>query len=341
VPSRFHISALGSAIDIELTGFSEADVAIVRGAWSRTLVESPTLPVTTISIQPPGIEGLTTRVTLAAIEAAKDDLLMLHAGAVADATGATIAYVGPSGRGKTTASIALGARFGYVSDETVGIRNDLSVLAYAKPLSIVGTTRHKKQASPDALGLLTPPDSLHLHRIVLLDRQSDGPDRPTVDTVGLADAIAELVPQTSYLSALGGGGLQRVAAAAAGGLLRVTYRESETLAPVFAELFTRPAEPAETWRTVPPVAGDGGLRRAPFVDAITDGRRIIVLHDETVRVIDGIGSTVWLAAVGTTLDEVTGIVVQRHGEPPVGTPREHVDTAVAELLDAGVLSPLP
>ena len=45
----------------------------------------------------------------------------LHAGGVADERRRVLALVGPSGTGKTTATLALARRLGYVSDETVSI----------------------------------------------------------------------------------------------------------------------------------------------------------------------------------------------------------------------------
>ena len=69
VPYRFSVTALGNPIDIELTGFSESDAEIVKGAWSRTVMADAPSSVATVSIQPPAIESLTTRVTLAAIKA--------------------------------------------------------------------------------------------------------------------------------------------------------------------------------------------------------------------------------------------------------------------------------
>ncbi len=71
-----------------------------------------------------------------AISGLRGEALMLHASAVALDDGRVIGFVGPSGRGKTTASQALGRTYGYVTDETLAIRADGSVVAYPKPLSI-------------------------------------------------------------------------------------------------------------------------------------------------------------------------------------------------------------
>lgn len=66
---------------------------------------------------------LTTQdITRALIAAQIGTLLMLHAGAVSDpVTGRSLVYVAAGGTGKTTLTRRLGQRFGYLTDETVGI----------------------------------------------------------------------------------------------------------------------------------------------------------------------------------------------------------------------------
>ena len=54
------------------------------------------------------LSGLSQQVTLAAIEAARGRAWMLHAAGIATPDGQVVVLVGPSGRGKTTASRALG-----------------------------------------------------------------------------------------------------------------------------------------------------------------------------------------------------------------------------------------
>jgi len=318
-------------------------------------------------------EILTQRVTLAAITAARGSMLMLHAGAVADPdTGASIVFVGPSGRGKTTASRALGARFGYITDETVGILDNHRIVPYTKPLSIIDGGSHKSQVSPDALGLAPTPANLHVHRMLLLDRTPDGPEVPEVHQLDLADALEELVPQTSYLSALPNG-LQQFAnvVASTGGIRVVRYREASTLGDIVAGMLAEPALPAsaptavptgastaarapavEEWRSVvdprnqfPTTAGapaglpTASIHRTDFVDAIDNGEVVVVLRDLQVRVIGGIGATVWLAsAEPLPLDRLVRVVLDTHGQPPTGDAHRIVEATVAELVDAGLLA---
>ena len=100
-------------------------------------------------------EAVTSEVTVAAILERAGELTMLHACGVADQNGAVIALVAKSGTGKTTASSQLARTFGYITDETVAIRPDGTVVPYPKPLSV-------KQATPGAAKLQVGPDELGL-----------------------------------------------------------------------------------------------------------------------------------------------------------------------------------
>lgn len=385
---QFRLDALGMTFDVQVHGVDAAQQATLLDSWSRSLrPANDSTPAATVTAalspatlpdplpessgHPAGIndasnsfvaetfgelsEILTQRVTLAAIIAARGSMLMLHAGAVADPdTGASIIFVGPSGRGKTTASRALGARFGYITDETVGILDDHRILPYTKPLSIIDGGSHKNQVSPDALGLAPTPGNLHVHRMLLLDRTPDGPEIPEVHQLDLADALEELVPQTSYLSALPNG-LQRFAnlVASTGGIRVVRYREASTLGDVVAGMLAEPAAgtPAtEEWRSIanpragipaqsaPETAPAGSIQRTDFVDAIDNGDVIVVLRDLHVRVIGGIGATVWLAcAEPLSLDRLIQVVLDTHGQPPAGDAQRIVEATVAELVDAGLV----
>jgi hypothetical protein len=185
-------------------------------AWCRAatdLSQDPDVTVklsTEVGVVEPGFDltdsepdrllhHLSTLVTMRAIEHQAGRLVLLHAGAVASPSGAVVGLVGPSGAGKTTAMHHLGARFGYVTDETLAVRPDGTVAGYPKPLSLVRDgLGHKEQVGPDALGLLAPPARCHLVGLILLDR--DGTDPTLVETVPRLDALAMLAPHTSYLS---------------------------------------------------------------------------------------------------------------------------------------------
>ncbi len=93
------------------------------------------VPVVTLAPHT-SLEVATQDITKAFIGQHHGKLLMLHAGAVTDEAGRTLAYVAPSGTGKSTLTRLLAREFGCVTDETVGIRVDtLEVLPYPKPVT--------------------------------------------------------------------------------------------------------------------------------------------------------------------------------------------------------------
>ena len=151
------------------------------------------------------MEWLTARVTLEGIESQHGRLWMLHACGLADpASGATIVLVRPSGTGKTTAARILGRMFGYVSDETVAIDPDGSIVAYPKPLSLIeGGSQPKRQRSPRELGLVEAPRQPWLAAVAMLDRRDRGGDSavqaPAVTALRTVDALPALAAQTSAL----------------------------------------------------------------------------------------------------------------------------------------------
>lgn len=304
------------------------------------------------------LERLSQRVTLAAIDARRGELWMLHAAGLAFPDGRVVVLVGPSGRGKTTASRTLGAQLGYVSDETVAMDAAGRVHPYRKPLSIIeGGVYPKAQRAPSDVGLGELPDaSLTLAAIVLLDRQPDGPDEPVVSALDLGDALEELVAQSSYLVGLGQP-LQLIASLleSTGGIHRVTYREADTLLPVVRALAATPSATDGS-----PIAGrvpprNGGVARpsqpdeplycrVPVADAVwlTDPDRIAVLQldeagDGMFRVIAGIAPAIWDAADGATRDDLVAAAVAAHGAPEGADPAPLVDAAIADLVEAGLL----
>ena len=147
--------------------------------------------------------------------------------------------VGPSGRGKTTASRELGRHFAYVSDETIAISADGAVHPYRKPLSIIDDPAAPKiQVPPSQLGLRPLPDAdLRVAAVALLDRRPDHAGEPVVEPLDLGDALAELVAQSSYLASHRAP-LSEIAAIvhATGGVRRITYREAADLVPAIGAL---------------------------------------------------------------------------------------------------------
>jgi hypothetical protein len=269
-----HLSAFGVPVAVHVAGNCAAEAeSAIRAAWQWCLADtlaperlSPDglLPEEPIDLEvvlddDPELVARTARqgavagcdvetvmhalspaVTVAAITHRAGSLLMLHACALADpTTGATVALVGPSGMGKTTIARTLGTSLAYVTDETVAILPDNTVLPYPKPLSVrhEGKTAFKEQVAPGLLGLIPPPTHLTLAAVVLLDRHDGAPLTPSAEVVPTLRAIAEIAGEVSFLPKLATP-LQRLAAlfAHVGGLQRVSYREASDLTGVLRDV---------------------------------------------------------------------------------------------------------
>ena len=183
------------------------------------------------------LDAISSHVTTSAITVQAGSMLMLHAGAVAEPdTGRTVVLVGPSGAGKTTAAQVLGQTFGYVTDETVGVHRDGTVVAYPKPLSLKQPgDSFKAQVSPDVVGLLTAAPRLRLHRILLLRRGAAGP--PRLEPLPVMEALVALSAETSYLEHCERP-LHLMAALleSSGGLAELHYDQADALPDVVADL---------------------------------------------------------------------------------------------------------
>lgn len=294
-------------------------------------------------------DHLATEVTSAAIEAARGHLLMLHAAALAEPdTGRVLAFVGPSGTGKTTLSRALGGRLHYLSDETTGIAPDFRIAPYPKPLSlrVDADGRPKRQVAPSSMGLLpavSPP--YRLHRVVVLHRRADAPRHPLIEPLTVTAAIAAVTAEVSHLRALEAP-MERLALAcsAGGGAVRVTYCEAGDINAVLDELLAE-RRPTAAWQRVDTALAtdartfaERAVRRLPVADAIADDAAVAVFRNGVVRLLAGIGPVVWSAASHpTTARELTDAVIARFGEPDGVAAEAVVDAAIDELVAADVL----
>lgn len=297
-------------------------------------------------------ESLTSTLTVEAIGARRHELLMLHACGVADESGRVLAFVAASGTGKTTIARALGARFGYVTDETVAVTPEGRVLAYPKPLSVKPLTGSapKAQLAPDALGLRPVPDApLTLAGVILLERRDDL-KAPRLEHVDPVDAIEDLVPQTSYLSARPRPITDLVhTLTALGGVRRLVYSEAGSVVRLVEETFAKLGAVAPpVWNEVVPVSLDavpearpGAILRAPADDAVLlpDGQLLLFCVDTLVR-LSGIGPVIWrLAGQAPEFDDLVAAVLAEVGEPPAGVNvRGAVKVALSELEDLGVVT---
>ena len=350
------INALGCAVGVDDADLPAEHSAEIRRAWTGAASQlGDPLPVAHLTVTPArgpvaeSLSSLSQSVTLAAIEARRGQLWMVHAAGVADEEGRVIALIGPSGQGKTTAARTLATAYGYVSDETVGIEADGTVVPYRKPLSVIVDSKWvKKQCPPEELGLLALPEArLRLAAIVLLDRRPDGPDAAVVEDCDLGDALPELVAQTSYLGDMPAP-LRTIAAhaAAVGGVRRVVYREAGTLVAALEPLFqdALPVQIAAPTTSAARVADAPGTYRGAYLDAVplNDPDRIALLQPEldggsTFRLVSGIGPALWRTASGASLYEQTAAAAEAYGVPEGVDVRAAVASAVDALVEQRVL----
>ncbi|MFK3676439.1 hypothetical protein ACI2IP_01825 [Microbacterium sp. NPDC090218] len=356
MPDRFLVNAVGAVVEIDVSRRTADFRARAFDAWADARHEGDRAP-DAVAVVPEGtddaaaLSALSTEVTLKALAHRRHDRVwMLHAAGLAAHDGRVVVLSAASGTGKTTAARHLSQRYAYVSDETIGIDDTGRVVPYRKPLSII-----EQGSAPKAQVALSSidddrvlPAELRVAKIVVIDRSVDGPEEPEVEALDIAEALALLGPQTSYL-ADGPRPLHRIAAllAATGGAVRVRYREVSRIDGVIDELLRTPLRPVEI---VPPTVSrplaaapqPGELIRAEVIDELVlDGRTVLLRRTPTggqVHVLDGIGPAIWSAvAEGYPLERIVEAVVALHGEPEGLDARAVVDAAVQRLLADGIL----
>ena len=292
--------------------------------------------------------------TTASIVRRVGSCVMLHAAGIATDDGGTVALVAASGTGKTTASRVLGRSLGYVSDETIAVEHDLTVRPYPKPLSIIvdpGAPTSKHERSPDDLGLVRAPRSLHLSAVAVLDRRDDVAEA-SLEPIGLVEALALVLPQTSGLVSLDRP-LDRLARvlSVGGGPYRLTYRDIDDCVDLVADLAHARQRGADdvAWTWIDgladarqPAAGDvawtwiDGLEDAAFPmsvpedfgpsttlwrngfrDALLSNGVLLVMQDWSPVTLPGLAATLWLAAAEkcTVADLVDVATVELGGHP--------------------------
>ena len=372
MPTAFDVRALASTVRIELDdSLSAAEQESIRAHWVDLAdygggapdhvvraglgvysAESNGSYIVRANSPEALAQRITQDVTLGAIGGLRGEALMLHASAVALDDGRVVGFVGPSGRGKTTAAQALGHSYGYVTDETLAVRVDGSVVAYPKPLSIGKRPGVKATEPASTLGLREAvTDDLHLAALVLLDRRPDV-EHPFVESVPIIEALSALAPQTSHLSALQNP-LRTLLEAilSTGGVRRVVYAEASSLPALIDDVLRTIDGDSPALTDIPkmserdcgclsdPVAtqaspsegdGSGEFWRASYVDALMVDDALIVLVLGQVVVLAGVGPTLWLAADGLTESELREIAMRQLPEPPADV---DVDAVISEAVE--------
>ena len=243
-PISVNLLVLGSVLELELTGSGAALIEpTIRDAWSWC-VSDLDLPAT-VRVRAAYDVGddlaafmqwLTQSINYAVIESQAGQLMMFHACTLADSRGRVAALIAPSGTGKTTAAVALGSAYSYLSDETAGVLLDGTVVPYPKPLSIIETPgQPKAQVDPGELFGAQPGGPFALKALIYLSRREAGPVE--VEEVPLLESLALLAPQTSFLSKLDQP-LHRLAdlVKLCGGVHEVRYSDTAALGPVVRRL---------------------------------------------------------------------------------------------------------
>lgn len=256
-------------------------------------------------------ERLTVEVTLRMLEQLAGELHLFHAAALGEPQSHhAMILIGPSGRGKTTAAKFLGQHFTYLSDETAVVQHDGTVRPYPKPLSVITAFEQpKQQIDPAKIGLQTvavTDFSYSLHHVILLDRQPERTATPVLERVHLADALLEIVQQTSGLLRSENGAVNLIELLQrCGGALRLSYRDVEDTLPLLQQLFAGTAsvhpEQIETQHEsaepepegVAPISA-GLLHRIPGSTAFLIGERWLLTTGERLIEISPFSAEIWL-----------------------------------------------
>lgn len=355
MPERFLVSAVGAVIEVDVSRRDASFQERAHAAWSDALYEGARAADAVATDRAElsddaALAMLSTDVTLQALAQRKGEALwMLHAAGLADEQGNVVVLSAPSGTGKTTAAHHLSQRYAYISDETVGIDAHGGVIAYRKPLSVIrDDVEHKVQVALSGLeAARAVPATLRVAKVVVLDRSPDGPETPQLEELDPVSALEHLAPQSSYLGdAQAPLHLIHAILSATGGAVRLRYREVTTIDATIAALLRTETSAVEIGappaRTVVDRPECDGYRRAAVVDELDlgDGRLAVLQRSDdgtTLRVLDGIGPTIWAAAQGSTLAQILTAVITEHGTPADVDATQTVEAAVQELCDAGLV----
>lgn len=358
------VEAFGVLVDV--TGLSEPESLEFKQAWNRCLTDQSHEAAATVDLAAGDFarahESLTSTITLSAIEKQSGKLMMFHACGLADLkTGSTVVFIASSGTGKTTLARTLGPELGYVSDETIAVRQDLTILPYPKPLSVKQAVAGsaKVQESPDQHGLGVTPLNPVLRALTLLNREEPGKDS-WLESVPLLDAIFAMIPETSALSRLDRGLVQLCTMIeACGGVTRIHYSEAASISaylPELRELHTAPITPA--WESLDiTVAKDNEsaqdsesaeayttahstpsnrFRRTEIDDAVTIDGIVVLLHNSELIELGPLGGVIWqLCQDWVEHNEILSHLLEVFGDNP--NAQDALTSALESLVEKRLL----
>lgn len=203
------LDVLDTQIEVDLSALPTPHQEQIRAEWQQCLAADGVSrgEAKRIQVKDEGKRtnyALHRQVTRVLIEENAGRLVMFHAGAVADDTGLVIGFVAPSGTGKTTFAREFGKRWGYVTDETLALRPDGTVLPYPKPLSLGSQARgdQKVGMAPATAGMKPlggEATQLRLAGIIILDRFDWYEDAPALTELSPLQAAAQIMEQTSSM----------------------------------------------------------------------------------------------------------------------------------------------
>ncbi|WP_269928352.1 hypothetical protein [Kocuria massiliensis] len=297
----------------------------------------------------------TSMVTLELIKHQIVKLHLFHAAALMQGeTGEVTALIGPSGRGKTTASRTLaGSGWTYLSDETCAIDPaTLSVLPYPKPLSVIEHPgAPKAQWAASGIGLNTwrrgkGPEP-RLSRLVILDRVDEAPSgqEDGLYPMPLLRGIQILAEQSSGLAQTPHAlrGLAELAERV-GGIWRVQYRDASQLPGLLAGAGDRDHQ---EWEYVEAMGATGEaaiapadderpaasiVSRNPATSGLLTEEGILLMHADRTVLYTPVGADLWLeAGGGITREDLRQRLEDIYGPAPEGA----FEAALAAAVDDG------
>ncbi|QXQ09654.1 hypothetical protein [Paeniglutamicibacter sp. Y32M11] len=343
---------------VQISGLSALEANIVLHTWARcdarlAIDSEATQDFETLN-RPTSLswtqfhENLVSWATLKAIESGRGELFMFHAAALScPDTGATIILTAESGTGKTTATLNLAKALGYVTDETAAFGLDGRLHPYAKPLSLLPASkqRPKTQYSPEDLNLIHPNVEPYVAAIAILDRDRSGERiTPTLETLPIAEALSQVIPQISSLAHLDRGLVQLCQQIdSLGGVIRLHYSEASDLTTVVNDLLASQwLHQVGEWtalevgmsNTAAPTAGY--YRRVQVDDAILLSNEIAILINEEYFVLSGIGPAIWQSLSSwKSSAELLDEIVAEHGRP--SDAELMLNNQLAVLTDQGIV----